>query len=664
MRTHLRASFSALFALALAPVAAHADSVKGTRSDKLVEQTHWVSLRLDRGHAELVVRRTVHNGGTRHDQAFMFLDVPADAVAVDLRTLSMKDGKPIWYRGDLMEAEAAAARYRELTGIGGYYPKDPALLSWRHPGLLALQVFPVAPGQPKTVEYTLELPTRYHGGRHHLSLQRLGTEKVRPLIEVEPVSEGDRVFVGERAVPAKTGLASSKDTIELSLARRAPPTLDGALASVPVGPGRVLSHLRVEAAPRLSVAPRGAYVVVLIDASRSFPDAERRVGIAAVRATLAHLPDAQVEVITFDRQAKARLGGFVPVGRALDALVGLGVTPRNGSRIDDALAQADALLGKLPSRVPKRILAVTDLRTRSELTPERVGPLLKSGALLHLGVVGCCGEPGVSRDDDHPWAKVARATGGLLWNATGSDAPVDGPQMDKAYEEWARPLRIHGLGLKARGIDDGAIPLPDTLDEGEGLEDLRMGGADVTEVTVTGELWATPVRFSMKPDEGEGRLWSALAFGAPEILGSLSEPEMMVLAKRGHAVSPVTSLLAIEPGVRPSTEGLEESGIGEGGGGRGDGIGLGHIGTIGHGGGWDPEAWLRVALAKGLASCGGAGRKATVTLETTLAEIVDVPRVSVEGGGAVMERCFREAVWDVDLPWSFRAQWQSYTVGI
>ena len=32
---------------------------------------------------------------------------------------------------------------------------------------------------------------------------------------------------------------------------------------------------------------------------------------------------------------------------------------------------------------------------------------------------------------------------------------------------------------------------------------------------------------------------------------------MMVLARHGRAVSPVTSYLAIEPGVRPSTEGIE-----------------------------------------------------------------------------------------------------------
>ena len=35
----------------------------------------------------------------------------------------------------------------ELTGVGGYYPKDPALLSWRSQSQLALQVFPVAPSE-------------------------------------------------------------------------------------------------------------------------------------------------------------------------------------------------------------------------------------------------------------------------------------------------------------------------------------------------------------------------------------------------------------------------------------------------------------------------------------------------------------------------------------
>lgn len=661
MRSLFAGLFTALVATMTLEGAARADTVYGTRSDKLVEQAHWVALHLGRGHAELVVRRTVHNGGRRHDQAVMWLDVPRESVAVDLRTLSMKDDRPIWYRAELMEAEAAAAKYRELTGVGGYYPKDPALLSWRRPGYLALQVFPVPPGQPKTIEYTLELPTRYHGGRHHLALPRLGTERLRAHVEITPENQSDRVFIDGRPVPPGTGLTLTKDT-DFAVARRAPATLDGALASVPLGKGRALSHLRVEAAPRLSEVPRGAHVVVIVDGSRSFSEYERRSGIAAARAMLSHFTDARVEVLTFDREVHAPLGGFVPVSRAVADLAKLAVTPRNGSRIDEALSRADALLSKLPARTPKRIVVVTDLLTRSDLTPERVRPLLKSGAILHVGVMGN-GPPGVERDDDHAWSSVPRATGGLLWRASASDAPADAAQMAQIYEEWARPVRIHAFAVKARGIPDGALDVLPTLPEGEGFEDLRINAADVTDVTVTGELWSTPIRFSMHPDDGEARLWSALAFGAPDILYSLSEPEMMVLAQRGHAVSPVTSLLAIEPGVRPSTEGLEASGTGEGGGGRGEGIGLGSIGTVCHGAGnFDPEAFLRDELRRGLRACGGGARKATIVLETTIAEIVDVPRVTIEDADTKLEGCVREAMWGVDLPIWFQAPWQSWTI--
>ena len=42
---------------------------------------------------------------------------------VGLRTLALKNGKPHWYAGELMEAEAAAAKYQELTGIGGGLPQ-------------------------------------------------------------------------------------------------------------------------------------------------------------------------------------------------------------------------------------------------------------------------------------------------------------------------------------------------------------------------------------------------------------------------------------------------------------------------------------------------------------------------------------------------------------
>src|SRR6187397_1969489 len=97
-------------------------------------------------------------------------------------------------------------------------------------------------------------------------------------------------------------------------------------------------------------------------------------------------------------------------------------------------------------------------------------------------------------------------------------------------------------------------------------------------------------------------------------------PEMMTLAMYGGAVSPVTSYLAIEPGVRPSTEGLTE---GEGGGGRGFGIGLGRAGMTHVTGNVSPinrQAFLEQALRAEWGRCGGKADSASVDLETTQAE--------------------------------------------
>src|SRR5262245_30525683 len=76
---------------------ARGDEVSGLRSDKVFERRHRVEVTMDRGHATLVVRRTVENLGSLHDQVTFDIDVPRSAVAVALRTLGMSDGRPIWF---------------------------------------------------------------------------------------------------------------------------------------------------------------------------------------------------------------------------------------------------------------------------------------------------------------------------------------------------------------------------------------------------------------------------------------------------------------------------------------------------------------------------------------------------------------------------------------
>ena len=161
----------------------------------------------------------------------------------------------------------------------------------------------------------------------------------------------------------------------------------------------------------------------------------------------------------------------------------------------------------------------------------------------------------------------------------------------------------------------------------------------------------------MRPNAAQNRLWAALVFGS-SLKNDLSEKDMMTLALAGKAVSPVTSYLAVEPGVRPSTEGLEPGalgtiGHGEGGGGSGQGIGLGSLGTLGH---FDHQAYLQHELAASWSECGGGARKLELRLDTTGLEVVDVPSsvVTGAGGSTGVEQCMTEAAWSLELPASFK----------
>jgi hypothetical protein len=237
--------------------------------------------------------------------------------------------------------------------------------------------------------------------------------------------------------------------------------------------------------------------------------------------------------------------------------------------------------------------------------------------------------------------------------------------MSVTYEELARPLRLDHVKVSVPGVTLDEHFFPSVLDEGQGIEDLRIEKKQVPWVEVTGELWSRPVRRVLMPDDAEGRLWSALVFGS-HLFDQLTEEEMMPLARRGQAVTPVTSYLAIEPGVRPSTEGLDFgetfgvgglglSGVGEGGGGSGMGFGSS---------GRNAAGFLHKELEQAYRACGGApraDRPLPVKIETTLREIVDV-RVGRAGPTSAAERCLEEAAWAIDLPAMFFLDFEDFVI--
>jgi hypothetical protein len=267
------------------------------------------------------------------------------------------------------------------------------------------------------------------------------------------------------------------------------------------------------------------------------------------------------------------------------------------------------------------------------------------------------GNTSLARDDESPWAALPRKTGGVFWHASASGG---GPLAREVFEEWARPKRVDHL--RATGFPE-SVSVPESLDEGHDVEFLGVAPSQPGVLAIEGELWSTPVRVAAVSTAVEEQRWSALVFGSYE-WSDLTEDEQRILAMRGRAVSPVTSYLAIEPGVRPSTEGLdlEETGIGEGGGGIGHGHGIGSMGSIGNGrASFDKQGYLDRELARAWSACGGTGR-VEVRLESTLAEVVDVG--SVVAGSAKVAECMQEAEWALRLPEGFAGEHEAWTVRV
>jgi hypothetical protein len=300
---------------------------------------------------------------------------------------------------------------------------------------------------------------------------------------------------------------------------------------------------------------------------------------------------------------------------------------------------------------------VTDGLTRRTLTPERLrAAVADSRAIVHIGLLSP-GDPELKRSDDHPWAIAIRPSGGLVWNASAGDGEEETTRA--VYEEWVHPIKLDKVRLYSPDLElDSDAESPSVVAQGEGFRRLFIGERPVSWLRVEGELWSRSVDTTLVADPSKRKLLAAEIFGSP-LLEELSEAEMMPLAMLGGAVSPVTSYLAIEPGVRPSTDGLtEETGYG-----YGSGRGLMRVGFT-NVSGTAPEIdrllYLTDALREARKRCGGVAGSSTVTLETTRAEVVQAE--ASPGGDPIARRCLAEAAWALALPPSFTEEWMTWSV--
>ena len=801
-------------ALALLATAAHADQLSATRSMPLIETSHTVDIKLENGVATYKVRRMFKNPGAVPEQVELQIGLPYGAAATGLRIMA----KEIWYEGQLLEREAAAKLYEEMTGIGQFKPKDPALLAWMWADTLSLQVFPVMPGTTSTVEYTLTAPTRYDGGHYVISYPRVAKASAGEVRDAEPDSLplatpvvnihfgwGDattKILIDGRAVKRDTAVAlvppphaDWEDLVEYSASasyvasklvipssshtdkefRTAtlaidlrhtyksdlridlltpqnqrvsvhdgsgsggndvrgsfpldlpagttaagtwrlivsdhagldtgtldrwslsiglgkdktvvaatdtplfvpdapanateagvatisvePPPIDllaGRLGKVVASSKHSFSRLELDLAPQLVPTPKRAQVVFVIDTSYSMEERGVKAQLDLIAAYATHLPDAEIELITFRRNADRVFGRFVPV-RELDAALTIARKANkfelgNGSNLDRGAQLASTILAD--RKGPRRVVLATDELVRESLTNQialAAFNTLSPDTIVHVIVPKLDNDdrPNLTRRDDAELAGLASRHHGIYADLGGFPSKTV-KDLAPTVLELVRPTRIENAAVTGFEIE-GSL-----LHEGQGVRlmiDTENRPAP-DHVTLTGRLWGDPVQKELRATAPFSIATAAFVFGEDQY-STLDAVEQMTVAMIGRAVSPVTSYVAAEPGVRPSPIGLGRS-FGS--------FGSGRYGTVGYGSGAGmivsrpPINWDSIIAS---AACIAAQKPSapwtvTMTLETTRMEIVEVA-TETPGG---MARCLVETAWNVKLdPDRFDDQHQTY----
>lgn len=440
---------------------------------------------------------------------------------------------------------------------------------------------------------------------------------------------------------------------QATISVQAPPidTVLARVGSVPAASDKAFFRLEIDTAPELRPLPKKLNAVFVVDASRSLHADDVDTQLAVVRSFLSHVPDASVELIAVRRRASRVFGRFVSprdFEATLKAATESGkLALGNGSNLDAGIAAAGQALR---TRKGARTIVVTSdalLRpswdNRFALAAMKKAP----GATVHV-VLPTAGSRVTEdrRDDDHALSPIAQRGGGVLLHVDNVDGRSK--ELDAIALGLVRPIRIDDFRIDGVTFADDR-DLPERLEEGDGLREMAMLKRAPKRVTLRGKIWAKPFVRQVDATLPFSKATAAFVF-SHDMHDTLSDDEQFRLAMTAGVVSPVTSYLAIEPGVRPSTDGLELTG-------QGFGAGGGSLSGVGYGAGGRaarslPPFDLRDEIADEIAACEKAHQPAadwseTLTLHLTYEEIVDI-----DTPNRAMARCLAEATWTVAMPLS------------
>jgi hypothetical protein len=591
--------------------------------DETYEASHNVTVVERDGVAVVTVRRVFVNPTRSYDEeGYLEVPLPEGGAVTGFRLLGVNG----WVNATLEDADAAAQRYEDLRLPGTAPVRRVALLSWseaRDSGL-TMSLFGLQPRQLFTVEYDLVAPVEYEAGRRFVAYPDPGEEVGEKVLELGPPRS---------AFAARWGTWAAST-------------------------GTTFARVEVDVAAELEAAPKGARVVFVVDGSIS-AGAESLAGqLDLARGYLAHVPDAEFEIIVTRRDADGLVGGFAEastIDEVLAAIPAPRLEPGNGSNLHAGLAAAARALRGWKG--PARIVAFTDGYHPSAFTTAtalHAMARVPKGTILHLVAYAPDGDLYEERVfEDELLAPVAARHGGVVLAMNGRSG--DRAALADLTRGLVRPIRVDQVTSNVAELE-----LPAIMWEGTGHhENVVLDTKHVPdELIVRGLVWGRTVAFRLAPDAGLSRSAAALAVGDDDARQALSRDELLEAAHASGAVSPHTSYLATDVGAGPSAAGEEAEGFGisggSGGGSYSSHCGGAHsmIGRVVELRRVDERAahlaeWVEAGARACQERAGGAAVAATFSVETTRDEIVGVRVAGVSD--RALATCLEDAMWAVRL---------------
>jgi Ca-activated chloride channel family protein len=518
-----------------------------------------------------ITEHFVNRGGMVGEAEYM-LPLPARAAFEDL-ALSI-NGEMV--TGETMRADRARAIYEEIVRR----QRDPALVEWMGQGLLRTRIFPIAPGEDKTVVVRFRAVADREGDAVRIDYRppvRRGDDATSSAVELRYAARGE---FGRAFSPTHELDVRDNGSLRIARAERVHgvmtvlvPVRDAHAASV-----HVLTHAEAGDAgyAMITIAPPPASrtvtprdVTFVVDVSGSMAGAKLEQARKAGRALLGTLtPTDRFRLIAFSTDVNTFRPGWQAASapnireaqQFLDGLTAGGSTNISGA-LEEALQVTEQskrlsvvlfLTDGAPTvgeRQPDRIAALAEhLRGRQRVFTFGVGSDVNASLLEQLALSGHGTAQFVRPDED-----VERAVGLVaqrLTNPVVTDVRVrvDGVQVDRVQPAGSFDL-----------FAGQEVTLFARYRNGRYRAEVRVTGS-----SVDGPVqWATTAEFPERAAENAfvARLWAVQRVGwlsaERRLHGATTEvdDELRALGTRYGIPTELTSYLVVEPGMQVNQPG-------------------------------------------------------------------------------------------------------------